>query len=261
MAGPVDDNHKGLIKEAMRQFVDARLRGEEPHIDEFVKQYPGLENEIRAGIQELQKINALFDSLVQADEKDFEDTVIKEELVGSQIGHYKLLSVLSEGGMGMVYLAEQKHPIKRRVALKVIKPGMDSKRVIARFEAERQALALMDHLNIAQVHDAGTTEAGRPYFVMEHVKGLPITEHCDRHTLTIEERLKLFLQVCEAVQHAHQKGIIHRDIKPTNIMVSIEANKSVPKIIDFGVAKALSQSLTERTLVTEQGQMLGTPRK
>ena len=259
MEGPVDDNHKGLIKEAVRQFVDARLRGEDPRIGEFVKQYPGLENQIRDGIQELQKINALFDSLVQADESDFQDVMVGQELVGNQIGPYKLLSILSEGGMGIVYLAEQKHPIKRRVALKVIKPGMDSKRVIARFEAERQALALMDHPNIAQVHEAGTTEVGRPYFAMEHVKGLPITEHCDRHTLTIEERLKLFLQVCEAVQHAHQKGIIHRDIKPTNIMVSLEANKSAPKIIDFGVAKALSQPLTERTLVTEQGQMLGTP--
>jgi serine/threonine protein kinase len=179
--------------------------------------------------------------------------------LSGQIGRYKLLRVLGEGGMGIVYLAEQTQPIKRKVALKVIKPGMDSKRVIARFEAERQALALLDHPNIAHVYDAGTTENGRPYFVMEYVEGLPITEHCDRHKLTIEERLKLFIQICEAVQHAHQKGIIHRDIKPTNIIVSIEVDKSIPKIIDFGVAKALSQPLTEKTLVTEHGQMLGTP--
>jgi serine/threonine protein kinase/tetratricopeptide (TPR) repeat protein/Tol biopolymer transport system component len=181
------------------------------------------------------------------------------EKPGSQIGRYKLLSVLGEGGMGIVYLAEQQEPIKRRVALKVIKPGMDSRRVIARFEAERQALALLDHPNIAHVYDADTTKFGRPYFVMEYVKGVPITEHCDRQKLTIEERLKLFVKVCEAIQHAHQKGIIHRDIKPSNIQVCIQGEQFVPKVIDFGVAKALTQPLTERTLVTEQGQMLGTP--
>jgi serine/threonine protein kinase len=181
------------------------------------------------------------------------------EKPGSKIGRYKLLSVLGEGGMGIVYLAEQKHPIRRQVALKVIKPGMDSKRVIARFEAERQALALLDHPNIAHVYDAGTTENGRPYFVMEYVKGLSITEHCDRHKLTIEDRLNLFRQVCLAVNHAHQKGIIHRDIKPSNILVSLQEDQALPKIIDFGVAKALAQPLTERTLVTEQGQLFGTP--
>ncbi|MHC4594943.1 MAG: tetratricopeptide repeat protein [Planctomycetota bacterium] len=181
------------------------------------------------------------------------------EQPGGQIGRYKLLRVLGEGGMGIVYLAEQKHPIRRQVALKVIKPGMDSKRVIARFEAERQALALLDHPNIAHVHDAGTTEAGRPYFVMEYVKGLSITEHCDRHKLTIEDRLNLFRQVCLAVHHGHQKGIIHRDIKPSNILVSTQDDQVIPKIIDFGVAKALAQPLTERTLVTEQGQLFGTP--
>jgi hypothetical protein len=145
------------------------------------------------------------------------------------------------------------------VALKVIKPGMDTKQVIARFEAERQALALLDHPNIAHVYDAGTTEAGRPYFAMELVKGLSITEHCDHHKLSIEERLELFLQVCDAVQHAHQKGIIHRDLKPSNILVSTRGGKPLPVIIDFGVAKAISQPLTERTLYTEQGQFIGTP--
>ncbi|MFB0553335.1 MAG: tetratricopeptide repeat protein, partial [Phycisphaerae bacterium] len=181
------------------------------------------------------------------------------EQLGGQIGRYKLLNVLGEGGMGIVYLAEQKHPVRRWVALKIIKPGMDSKRVIARFEAERQALALLDHPNIAHVYDAGTTENGRPYFVMEFVKGLSITEHCDRHKLTIEDRLNLFRQVCLAVHHAHQKGIIHRDIKPSNILVSLQDDQALPKIIDFGVAKALAQPLTERTLVTEQGQLFGTP--
>jgi len=179
--------------------------------------------------------------------------------LGGRIGRYKLLSVLGEGGMGIVYLAEQKHPIRRQVALKVIKPGMDSKRVIARFEAERQALALLDHPNIAHVHDAGTTETGRPYFVMEYVKGLSITEHCDRHKLTIEDRLNLFRQVCLAVHHAHQKGIIHRDIKPSNSLVSLQDDQAAPKIIDFGVAKAIAQPLTERTLATEESQLLGTP--
>jgi len=181
------------------------------------------------------------------------------EQIGQWIGPYKLVRMLGEGGMGIVYLAEQQQPIRRQVALKVIKPGMDSARVLARFEAERQALALLDHPNIAHVYQAGTTEAGRPYFVMEFVKGLSITEHCDRHKLTIEDRLRLFQQVCLAVRHAHQKGIIHRDIKPSNILVSMEDNRAVPKIIDFGVAKALSMPLTERTLATEDSQLLGTP--
>ncbi|MBN1510320.1 MAG: serine/threonine protein kinase [Sedimentisphaerales bacterium] len=178
---------------------------------------------------------------------------------GGQIGPYKLLSLLGEGGCGIVYLAEQQQPVKRRVALKVIKPGMDTKQVIARFAAERQALALLDHPHIAHVFDAGTTKTGRPYFVMECVKGVPITEHCDRQKLSVEERLRLLLSVCEAVQHAHQKGIIHRDIKPSNILVAIEGDHAIPMIIDFGVAKALSQSLTDRTLVTEHAQMIGTP--
>jgi WD40 repeat protein/serine/threonine protein kinase len=179
--------------------------------------------------------------------------------LGSHIGSYKLLRILGEGGFGIVYLAEQQRPIKRQVALKIIKPGMDSTQVIRRFEAERQALALLDHPNVAHVYDAGTTEAGRPYFAMEYVKGVPITEHCDRQKLTVEERLRLFVKVCEAIQHAHQKGIIHRDIKPSNIQVCIQGEQVVPKVIDFGVAKALSQPLTERTLVTEQGQLIGTP--
>jgi len=178
---------------------------------------------------------------------------------GEWIGCYRLIHTIGEGGMGIVYLAEQVEPMRRQVALKVIKPGMDSKRVIARFEAERQALALLDHPNIAHVYDAGTTETGRPYFVMEYVKGLTITEHCDHHKLTIEDRLILFRQVCLAVHHAHQKGIIHRDIKPSNILVSLQDNQALPKIIDFGVAKALARPLTERTLATEDSQLLGTP--
>ena len=205
----------------------------------------------------------VFEILGEPDIEDDSGTAVTAngvlEQPGGQIGRYKLLSVLGEGGMGIVYLAEQERPIKRRVALKVIKPGMDSKRIIARFEAERQALAILDHPNIAHVYDAGTTEAGRPYFVMEYVKGLPITEHCDRHKLSIEDRLNLFRQVCLAVHHAHQKGIIHRDLKPSNILGSTQDDEAVPKIIDFGVAKALSMPLTERTLATEDSQLLGTP--
>ena len=185
------------------------------------------------------------------------DTIAEKP--GGRIDRYLLQSVLGEGGMGIVYLAEQEEPVKRQVALKVIKPGMDSKRVIARFEAEQQTLALMEHPHIAHVYDAGLTLSGRPYFVMEYVRGLPITEHCDHYKLTIKERLRLFQQVCQAVQHAHQKGIIHRDIKPSNILVDSENDQAIPKIIDFGVAKAVIQPLTERTLVTEQGQLFGTP--
>src|SRR5262245_28931104 len=180
------------------------------------------------------------------------------ERPGSQIGPYKLLQQIGEGGMGVVYMAEQHEPVKRRVALKIIKPGMDSQQVIARFEAERQALSLMDHPNIAKVLDAGTTENSRPYFVMELVKGQPITQYCDEHQLTPRQRLELLLPVCQAIQHAHQKGIIHRDIKPTNILVAEYDNQPVPKVIDFGVAKAISQSLTERTMFTGLGQIVGT---
>lgn len=181
------------------------------------------------------------------------------ESVGTQIGRYKLLQKIGEGGFGVVYMAEQEKPVRRRVALKIIKPGMDTKQVIARFEAERQALALMDHPNVARVLDAGETDAGRPYFVMELVRGVPITEYCDKNELPTDERLKLFATVCRGVQHAHQKGIIHRDLKPSNIMVTLHDGTPVPKVIDFGVSKAISQQLTEKTLFTNYGQMLGTP--
>jgi serine/threonine protein kinase len=180
------------------------------------------------------------------------------EMAGSQIGPYKLLQQIGEGGMGTVYMAEQSHPVQRKVALKVIKAGMDSGQVIARFEAERQALALMDHPNIAKVLDAGTTAAGRPYFVMELVKGVPITTYCDENHLPPRARLELFTQVCQAVQHAHQKGIIHRDIKPSNVLVTQYDDEPVPKVIDFGVAKATGGRLTERTMFTGYGQIVGT---
>ena len=181
------------------------------------------------------------------------------EQAGEQIGPYKLLEQIGEGGFGVVFMAEQTAPVRRKVALKIIKPGMDTRQVIARFEAERQALALMDHPNIARVFDAGATESGRPYFVMELVHGVPITEYCDLQKLTPPERLRLFIDVCRAVQHAHQKGIIHRDLKPSNVMVTMHDDKPVAKIIDFGVSKAISHQLTEKTLFTAYGQMVGTP--
>ncbi len=178
---------------------------------------------------------------------------------GSRIGPYRLLQKIGEGGMGVVCMAEQEKPLHRKVALKIIKPGMDTAQVIARFEAERQALALMDHPNIAKVLDAGTTDTGRPYFVMDLVKGIPITRYCDEAKLSPSERLSLFIPVCQAIQHAHQKGIIHRDIKPSNVMVTLQDGQPVAKVIDFGVAKAIDERLTERTLFTQYGAIIGTP--
>jgi WD40 repeat protein/serine/threonine protein kinase len=181
------------------------------------------------------------------------------ERPGTPIGPYKLMEQIGEGGMGLVFVAEQQHPVRRKVALKLIKPGMDSHDVLARFEAERQALALMDHPNIARVFDAGTTETGRPYFVMELVRGIPITDYCDQNRLTPRERLELFVSVCQAVQHAHQKGIIHRDLKPSNVLVTLYDGTPVVKVIDFGVAKAIGRQLTDRTIYTRFTQMIGTP--
>jgi serine/threonine protein kinase len=181
------------------------------------------------------------------------------EGVGQRVGPYRLLQLLGEGGFGSVFLAEQTEPVKRRVALKVIKQGMDTRQVIARFEQERQALAMMDHPSIAKVLEAGATETGRPYFVMELVKGEPITAYCDKQNLPIAARLELFAQICSAVQHAHAKGIIHRDLKPSNVLVSVEDGQPQAKVIDFGIAKAAAGNLTEKTLFTEHRQMIGTP--
>jgi serine/threonine protein kinase/Tol biopolymer transport system component len=225
-----------------------------------------------------ESLRAQVEALLAADEaeSDFLDTREIEEVhavhvaqeaepgpllegPGSRIGPYKLLQVIGEGGFGVVYMAEQETPIRRRVALKVVKPGMDTKQVIARFEAERQALAIMDHPNIAKVFEAGTTPTGRPYFVMELVRGIPITEYCDEQRLDTKERLALFADVCSAVQHAHQHGIIHRDIKPSNVLVTLHDGTPVPMVIDFGIAKATHQRLTERTLFTEFNQFIGTP--
>ena len=181
------------------------------------------------------------------------------EKPGDRIGRYKLLEQIGEGGCGVVYMAQQEEPVRRKVALKVIKLGMDTRQVIARFEAERQALAMMDHPNIARVFDAGATDKGRPFFVMELVKGIPITKFCDEQELTTRQRLELFADVCSAINHAHQKGIIHRDIKPSNVMVTLNGDRPVVKVIDFGIAKATQGRLTDKTLFTRFEQFVGTP--
>jgi eukaryotic-like serine/threonine-protein kinase len=178
---------------------------------------------------------------------------------GERIGPYRILQVIGVGGMGEVYEAEQTSPIRRRVALKVVKLGMDTRDILARFESEQQALAVMDHPGIAKVYEAGATEAGRPYFAMELVRGVAITEYCDAHRLGTQARLELFVALCRAVQHAHQKGVIHRDLKPSNVLVAEQDGGPVPKVIDFGVAKALGRSLGDRTVVTEYGHAIGTP--
>ena len=217
---------------------------------------------LRSRVEALLKANEQAGSFLEVPAIDSGVTLDSQPLIegpGTKIGNYELLELIGEGGMGLVYLAQQKEPVKRHVALKIIKPGMDSKQVIARFEAEKQALALLDHPNIAHVFDAGTTETGRPYFVMEYVRGTSIIKYCDERRLNIEQRLRLFEQVCEGIHHAHQKGIIHRDIKPSNIIVSVHGDKAVPKIIDFGIAKAITQPLTNTTFVTFHGQVLGTP--
>jgi non-specific serine/threonine protein kinase/serine/threonine-protein kinase len=208
-------------------------------------------------------MNGSPDDAKRAFHPDIQDSTVTAGVsapVGTgQIGPYRLLRVLGEGGMGQVWLAEQKTPIQRTVAVKLIKAGMDTKAVVARFESERQALALMDHPNIAQVYEAGSTPEGRPYFVMEYVPGLPITEYCDRHRLSMKDRLELFMRVCEGVQHAHQKAIMHRDLKPSNVLIVQHNDKAIPKIIDFGLAKAMAQRLTANTIVTELGVLVGTP--
>ncbi len=237
-------------EEARRRFLDEACKND---------------SELRQRLESLLADHKIKDSFLNdpAGEELFTDTIeeatIPTEKPGETIGRYKLLQKIGEGGMGIVYMAEQTEPVTRKVALKIIKLGMDTKQVVARFEAERQALAMMEHPNIAKVLDAGSTDTGRPYFVMELVRGVPITEYCDKNKLPNEARLNLFLPICQAIQHAHQKGVIHRDIKPTNVMVTLHDGNAVPKVIDFGIAKATHQRLTEKTLFTNYAQMIGTP--
>src|ERR1700676_5385318 len=200
-------------------------------------------------------------TVLQSDDTAFfiRTVASNEAAVGTVIGPYHLLQLIGEGGMGQVWLAEQKQPVQRRVAIKLIKAGMDTREVVARFESERQALALMDHPPIAKVFDAGSTPQGRPYFVMKYVTGIPITDYCDKHRLSMRQRLELFVAVCDGVQHAHQKAILHRDLKPSNVLVGEVDGKPAPRIIDFGVAKATAQRLTADTMFTRVGAIVGTP--
>ncbi len=246
-------------KRTAKEIFNAAVEYYEPRQWEgFIVDACGEDESLRQRVRELLDAHQQSDRILDGNAERSDDLVITER-PGTQIGPYKLLQEIGEGGFGVVYMAEQLEPVRRKVALKIIKPGMDTKQVIARFEAERQALAMMDHPNIAKVLDAGATESGRPYFVMELVKGVSITEFCDSNKLPTRERLELFVLVCRAIQHAHQKGVIHRDLKPTNVMVTLHDNRPMPVIIDFGVSKAISHQLTEKTLFTAYGQMVGTP--
>jgi non-specific serine/threonine protein kinase/serine/threonine-protein kinase len=241
-------------------IFDAALKAPDGGRDALVREACGGDDALRTEVEALLQNHAVAtrEGFLEMSELTASFTPTPAELPGSRVGPYKLLQPLGEGGMGVVYMAEQEHPVRRRVALKVIKPGMDTAQVVARFEAERQALALMDHPHIARVFDAGSTESGRPYFVMELVQGVPITRYCDDARLPARERLGLFVTVCQAVQNAHQKGVIHRDLKPSNVLVTLLDGQPVPKVIDFGVAKAIGQRLTEKTVFTQLGSVVGT---
>ena len=247
------------IKEILTGALEKKTEAErKAYLNEVCGNDANLKAEIESLIQSYENSGNFLETPIFDIGVTFDDSPLTEG-PGTVIGRYKLLEKIGEGGMAVVYMAEQQEPISRKVALKIIKVGMDTKQVIARFEAERQALAIMDHPNIAKVLDAGATETGRPYFVMELVTGVSITEYCDKNNLNTKERLALFVQVCKAVQHAHQKGIIHRDIKPTNVMVTQHEGRPIPKIIDFGIAKAINQKLTEKTLFTRYAHIIGTP--
>jgi serine/threonine protein kinase len=255
----MSNSQKKDEKEIFTAAVELKTPAErEAYLDNACGADLALKARITGLLDAREKPSHVLDQLIEASEIWLDDADM-EEKPGTVIGRYKLLERIGEGGMAVVYMAEQAQPIRRKVALKIIKLGMDTKQVIARFEAERQALAMMDHANIAKVLDAGATETGRPYFVMELVKGVSITEYCDSNELSTRERLDLFLQVCNAVQHAHQKGIIHRDLKPSNVMVTQRDGKPIPKVIDFGIAKATNQRLTEKTLFTRYAHIIGTP--
>ena len=252
---PADEREEALLREALQKAGGPERKG---FVDGVCRGDGALRARLEALLQAHQSSEPVLDS--QASPTAAATVLLPlEEGPGTVIGRYRLREKIGEGGCGVVYVAEQQQPVRRRVALKVIKLGMDTKQVMARFEAERQALALMDHPNIAKVLDAGATETDRPYFVMELVRGVRITDYCDQDHLSTEERLKLFVQVCHAVQHAHQKGVIHRDIKPSNILVMRADDEPVPKMIDFGIAKAIGEPLTDKTVYTQFEQFIGTP--
>jgi len=247
------------IKRIFHEAIEKQTQQErEAYLDEACCDNPSLRAEIDALLEAHYGQDDLLSGPILGSTDTLPDSPLTEA-PGTVIGRYKLLEKIGEGGFGVVWAAAQKKPVKRRVALKIIKLGMDTKQVVARFEAERQALAMMDHPNIAKVLDAGSTDTGRPYFVMELVRGIPIIEYCDQAKLSIGDRLDLFIKVCHAIQHAHQKGIIHRDIKPSNILITLHDGVPVPRIIDFGIAKATQQELTEMTIYTQHNQFIGTP--
>jgi serine/threonine-protein kinase len=249
-------------KSIERIFWDAAQIASADERDAYLARTCAEDAELRRRVEQLLHARALAGSFLEGPPAHLASTAEYRpvrEGPGTMIGPYKLLEQIGEGGFGVVFMAEQTEPVRRKVALKILKPGMDGRQVIARFEAERQALALMDHPNIARIFDAGEADSGRPYFVMELVKGIPITDYCDRNSLAVSERLELFVAACQAVQHAHQRGIIHRDIKPSNVLVTLHDGTPVAKVIDFGIAKALGQRLTDKTLVTGFTQMVGTP--
>ncbi len=242
-------------------FLEALQKCTPEKRDEYLEQACAGNSGMRRSVEMLLKAHAKAGEFLSRAAPDLLTTaeIPITEGPGTAIGPYKLMEQIGEGGMGLVFVAEQQHPVRRKVALKVIKPGMDTRQIIARFEAERQVLALMDHPHIAKVLDGGETGSGRPYFVMELVKGVPVTEYCDQNQLPVRERLELFIEICHAVQHAHQKGIIHRDIKPSNVLVVSHDGRPVIKVIDFGVAKAIGQQLTDKTIYTQFAQLIGTP--
>src|SRR5215831_2661531 len=253
----------GIANDRAANIFDAVVDLEDPaERADYLDAACGSNHKLRAEVEQLLAHDGAAGSFLDRPAGSGLVAAVAESLTerpGTVIGPYKLLEHIGEGGFGVVFMAEQTHPVRRQVALKILKPGMDTRQVVARFEAERQALAIMDHPNIAKVLDGGATPSGRPYFVMELVKGVPITDFCDEHRLTPRQRLELFVSVCQAVQHAHQKGVIHRDLKPSNVLVSRHDTTPVAKVIDFGVAKALGQELTDKTLFTGVAQMVGTP--
>ena len=239
--------------------MDLPAEQREAFLQRACERHPELCDRLTAMIRTADDDHFLSNATLSPSDSTPQPAPIDAEGPGSGIGPYKLIQKLGEGGFGHVYFAEQTTPVRRRVALKIIKLGMDTRQVVARFEQERQALAVMDHRNVAKVFDAGATPAGRPYFVMELCDGEPITNYCDKHRLSIEDRLRLFMQVCQATQHAHQKGLIHRDLKPGNVLVTTKDDKPFAKVIDFGIAKATAGRLTEATFYTEHRQLIGTP--
>jgi serine/threonine protein kinase/tetratricopeptide (TPR) repeat protein len=248
-------------KSVDRIFWDAAQIASPSEREAYLMRICAEDNELRCKVEQLLDAQSKAENFLESPAPALVATVDApiSEHPGTVIGPYKLLEQIGEGGFGVVFMAEQTQPVRRKVALKVLKPGMDTRQVVARFEAERQALALMDHPNIAHVFDGGETVSGRPYFVMELVRGIPITEFCDQNNMRVRERLELFITVCQAVQHAHLKGIIHRDVKPSNVLVTLHDGTPVCKVIDFGIAKATGQQLTEKTLFTNFAQMIGTP--